>query len=153
MIIIKWLLLLLTNWNWVFDMITDSDIKEITECFVEVVNKTDELGSIAKSYKDDRSLAMQIAGTKIDTGFIIDDGKLRMLKLVDKPTVRVVMDKNVYWDILNSSNSGLARAKIFTCIFTEESIKVYPPPGVGGGMLHIENIVQIFDIIAKQVMG
>lgn len=134
-------------------MITDDDIKEITECFVEIVNNTGELEAITKKYNGERSLAIQIAGTKINTGFIIDDSKLRMLKTVDKPTVEVTMDKNTYWEILNSTNSGLARAKIFTCVFTEESIKVSPPPGASGGMLHIENVVQIFDIIAKQVMG
>ncbi|MBU0847150.1 hypothetical protein KKH23_08160, partial [Patescibacteria group bacterium] len=71
----------------------------------------------------------------------------------DEPTIKVTMDKNTYWDILNSTNSGLARAKIFTGVFTEESIMVSPLPGIGGGMLHIENVIQIFDIIAKQVMG
>lgn len=134
-------------------MITDEDIKEITECFVEIVNNTGELEEITKNYNDERSLAIKIAGSEISTGFIIDNRKLRMLETVDKPTVEVVMDKNTYWDILNSTNSGLARAKIFTCVFTEESIMVTPPPGANGGMLHIENVVQIFDIIAKQVMG
>ena len=133
-------------------MITDDDITEITECFVEIVNKTGELKTITQNYKDERSLAIQITGTKINTGFIIDDGKLRMLENVDKPTVKVAMNKNTYWDILNSTDSGLARAKIFTCIFTEESIAVSPPPGLDGGMLHIENVVNIFNIIAKQVM-
>lgn len=135
-------------------MITDDDIKEITECFVEIVNKTGELETITRSYKDKRSLAIQIVGTMISTGFIIDDGKLRMLNDgVDKPTIKVTMDKNTYWGVLNSTNSGLARAKIFTGVFTEESIMVSPLPGIGGGMLHIENVIQIFDIIAKQVMG
>lgn len=134
-------------------MITDNDINELTECFVEIVNKTGELETITQSYKDKRSLAIQIVGTKINTGFIIDDGELRMLDGVDKPTIKVTMDKNTYWDILNSPSSGLARAKIFTCVFTEESITVSPPPGIGGGMLHIENVVKIFSIIAKQAMG
>lgn len=133
-------------------MIADDDIMEITKCFVEIVNKTGELKTITQNYKDERSLAIQIAGTKINTGFIIDDGKLRMLEKVDKPTLTVTMDKNTYWDILNSTDPGSTRAKIFTCIFTEESIVVSPPPGLGGGMLHIENVVNIFDIIAKQVM-
>jgi len=134
-------------------MITDNDINQITECFVEIVNKTGELEAIAQSYNDKRSLGVQITGTKINTGFFIDNGKIRMLNGVDKPTVKVTMDKNTYWDILNSKSSGLARAKIFTCVFTEESITVVPPPGIGGGMLHVENVVKIFGIIAKQVMG
>lgn len=134
-------------------MITDADIQEITECFVGIVNKTGELGKITSKYKDERSLAIQIIGTEGNTGFIVKDGKLRMLEGIDNPTVIVNMDKNTYWSVLNSKSSGSARAKIFTCIFTEESIKVTPPPGANGGMLHIENVVQIFDIIAKQIMG
>jgi len=133
-------------------MITDDDLKEITECFVEIVNKTGELETIAQNYTD-HSLAIQITGAKVNAGFIIDNGKLRLLDVVDKPTIKVTMDKNTYWDILNSKSSGLARAKIFTCVFTEESITVSPPPGIGGGMLHVENVVKIFGIIAKQVMG
>lgn len=133
-------------------MITDDDIKDITKCFVEIVNKTGELETITKSYKGERSLSVQITGTKINTGFIIDSEKLRMLEKIDKPTIEITMDKNTYWDILNSTDPGLARVKIFTCIFTEESITVSPPPGLGGGMVHIENVINVFDIIAKQVM-
>jgi len=59
----------------------------------------------------------------------------------------------MYWNIINSESSGIARARIFTAIFTEESITVDPPPGVSGGALHIENVIKVFTYIAKTVMG
>lgn len=134
-------------------MITDEDIRDVTEAFVQISNKTGQLSDIMKDYQDKRSLAIKIIGSRYKTGFIFKDGKIRMLSDLDTPTVTVSMDKDMYWNIINSESSGIARARIFTAIFTEETIYVDPPPGVSGGALHIENVIKVFNSIAKTVMG
>ena len=134
-------------------MITDEDIRDVTEAFVQIANKTGMLEDIMKDYQDKRSLAIKIMGSRFKTGFIFKDGKIRMLSDLDTPTVTVSMDKDMYWNIINSESSGIARARIFTAVFTEESIIVEPPPGVSGGALHIENVIKVFNSISKTVMG
>lgn len=134
-------------------MITDEDIRDVTDAFVQIANKTGMLDEVMKDYRDKRSLAIRIAGSRYKTGFIFKDGKIKMLSDIDTPTVTVSMDKDMYWTIINSENSGIARARIFTAIFTEESIIVEPPPGMAGGALHIENVIKVFNSIAKTAMG
>lgn len=134
-------------------MITDEDIRDVTEAFVQIANKTGMLEDIMKDYQDKRSLAIKIMGSRFKTGFIFKDGRIRMLSDLDTPTVTVTMDKDMYWNIINSESSGIARARIFTAVFTEESIIVDPPPGVSGGALHIENVIKVFNSISKTVMG
>lgn len=134
-------------------MITDEDIRDVTEAFVQIANKTGMLEDIMKDYQDKRSLAIKILGSRFKTGFIFKDGRIRMLSDLDTPTVTVSMDKDMYWNIINSESSGIARARIFTAVFTEESIIVDPPPGVSGGALHIENVIKVFNSISKTVMG
>ncbi|MFH0904239.1 MAG: hypothetical protein V1854_03515 [Methanobacteriota archaeon] len=134
-------------------MITDEDIRDVTEAFVQIANKTGMLEDIMKDYQDKRSLAIKIMGSRFKTGFIFKDGRIRMLSDIDTPTVTVSMDKDMYWNIINSESSGIARARIFTAVFTEESIIVDPPPGVSGGALHIENVIKVFNSISKTVMG
>lgn len=134
-------------------MIADEDIRDVTEAFVQIANKTGMLEDIMKDYQDKRSLAIRIMGSRFKTGFIFKEGRIRMLSDLDTPTVTVTMDKEMYWNIINSESSGIARARIFTAIFTEESVTVDPPPGVSGGALHIENVIKVFTYIAKTVMG
>jgi len=134
-------------------MIADEDIRDVTEAFVQIANKTGMLENIMKDYQDKRSLAIRIMGSRFKTGFIFKEGRIRMLSDLDTPTVTVTMDKEMYWNIINSESSGIARARIFTAIFTEESVTVDPPPGVSGGALHIENVIKVFTYIAKTVMG
>lgn len=134
-------------------MIADEDIRDVTEAFVQIANKTGMLEDIMKDYQDKRSLAIRIMGSRFKTGFIFKEGRIRMLTDLDTPTVTVTMDKEMYWNIINSESSGIARARIFTAIFTEESVTVDPPPGVSGGALHIENVIKVFNSIAKTVMG
>jgi len=134
-------------------MIADEDIRDVTEAFVQIANKTGMLEDIMKDYQDKRSLAIRIMGSRFKTGFIFKEGRIRMLSDLDTPTVTVMMDKEMYWNIINSESSGIARARIFTAIFTEESVTVDPPPGVSGGALHIENVIKVFTYIAKTVMG
>uniref|UniRef100_A0A6M3M6I3 Uncharacterized protein n=1 Tax=viral metagenome TaxID=1070528 RepID=A0A6M3M6I3_9ZZZZ len=134
-------------------MITDEDIRDVTEAFVQIANKTGMLEEVMSDYQDKRSLAIKIMGSRFKTGFIFKDGRIRMLSDLDTPTVAVSMDKDMYWNIINSESSGIARARIFTAVFTEESIIVEPPPGVSGGALHIENVIKVFNSISKTVMG
>lgn len=134
-------------------MIMDEDIRDVTEAFVQIANKTGMLEDIMKDYQDKRSLAIKIMGSRFKTGFIFKEGRIRMLSDLDTPTVTVSMDKEMYWNIINSESSGIARARIFTAVFTEESIIVDPPPGVSGGALHIENVIKVFNSISKTVMG
>ena len=134
-------------------MITDEDIRDVTEAFVQIANKTGMLEDLMKDYQDKRSLAIKIMGSRFKTGFIFKEGRIRMLSDLDTPTVTVTMDKDMYWNIINSESSGIARARIFTAVFTEESIIVDPPPGVSGGALHIENVIKVFNSISKTVMG
>lgn len=134
-------------------MIMDEDIRDVTEAFVQIANKTGMLEEIMRDYQDKRSLAIKILGSRFKTGFIFKDGRIRMLSDLDTPTVTVSMDKDMYWNIINSESSGIARARIFTAVFTEESIIVDPPPGVSGGALHIENVIKVFNSISKTVMG
>jgi len=134
-------------------MITDEDIRDVTDAFVTIANKTGTLDDVMKDYQDKRSMAIKISGSRFKTGFIFKDGRLRMLSDLDTPTVTVTMDKERYWNIINAESAGLARAMIYTAIFTEESIIVDPPPGVSGGALHIENVIKVFNSIAKTVMG
>ena len=134
-------------------MITDEDIRDVTEAFVQIANKTGMLEEVMSDYQDKRSLAIKIMGSRFKTGFIFKDGRIRMLSDLDTPTVTVTMDKDMYWNIINSESSGIARARIFTAVFTEESIIVEPPPGVSGGALHIENVIKVFNSISKTVMG
>jgi hypothetical protein len=131
----------------------DEDIRDVTEAFVQIANKTGMLEEIMRDYQDKRSLAIKILGSRFKTGFIFKDGRIRMLSDLDTPTVTVSMDKDMYWNIINSESSGIARARIFTAVFTEESIIVDPPPGVSGGALHIENVIKVFNSISKTVMG
>lgn len=133
--------------------ITDVYIRGVTESFVQIANDTGMLDDIMKDYKDKRSLAIRINDCMLNTGFIFKDGKIRMLSGLDTPTVTVTMNKIMFYNIINSESSGIARARIFTAIFTEESILVDPSPGLSGGALHIENVIKVFTFIAKTVIG
>ncbi|MDD5420481.1 MAG: hypothetical protein PHV57_11635, partial [Methanomicrobiaceae archaeon] len=71
--------------------ITDQAIQEVTEAFVEIANLDGSLEAIFESYKDSRSLAIEVADSRFKTGFIMQDGKIRMLSSLDKPTVKIAM--------------------------------------------------------------
>jgi len=133
-------------------MIQDSDIKRLTELFVEIGNRDGGLNRIFEQYRDSRSLAIRITDSKYQTGFIFRDGRIHLLTVLDKPTVTISMDKLTYWNIATASTVQEARARIFAGVFTNETIRIDPPPGIGGGVLHVQNLVRIFTQIAKVVM-
>lgn len=133
--------------------ITDRDIQDVTEAFVNISNDTGALDDVIKQYDGQKSLAVKIIGSKFKSGFIIKNGTLRMLSELDKPTIALTMDKEKYWDIINSESSGIARAKLMVSVYTEESVVFDPPPGTDGGQLLMENFVKVFSALANTVMG
>lgn len=134
-------------------MISDEDVLEITQAFVQIANEGGGLNQIVEQYRFNRSLAIRVLGTRIRTGFIIKDGKIQMLSDLDHPTVTVTLDKTTYWDIINSKDAKLARAKIYAAVFTEEGITMEPPPGTQGGALHLQNVMAVFSKLSQLVMG
>ena len=134
-------------------MIKDEDIKDITECFVELVNGSDDLKGLMADYSHDRTLAIKIIGTQFETGFIMDGDKIRMLTKVDSPTVTATMDRNLYWNILNAATANIAEVLLMKGIYTDEVITLIPPPGIDGGAVHLMNIVKIFKLITEKVIG
>ena len=132
--------------------ITDQAIQEVTEMFVEIANLDGSIEAIFESYKDNRSLAIEVADSRFKTGFIMQAGKIRMLSSLDKPTVKIAMLKPTYWAIINAGSVAESRAMIYRGVFTDESILFDPPPGVDGGMLHLENLMQVFSFIAEKVV-
>ncbi len=94
-----------------------------------------------------------MAGSRFKTGFIVQGGRIRMLSDLDTPTVRIMMSKPTYWAIINANSATEARAMIYRGVFSDESILFDPPPGIDAGMLHLENVMQIFSYIAEKVMG
>lgn len=133
-------------------MITDEDIRKITEAFITIANQTGKFDELVAQCKD-RSLGIRIIGTRLRTGFVVGDGQFRILGSIDKPTVLVTMDKDTFWDIINAESPGLSRAKIYLGVFTEESINFEPPPGTQGGALHMENLIKLFSLLSEAVIG
>lgn len=133
-------------------MIGDEDIRQVTEAFVSIANKTGVLESVISDCRG-HSLAFRIVGSRFKTGFIVNDGKIRMLSELDKPEVTVTIDKETYWDVINSESSGLARAKFYLGVYTEESIVFDPPPGTRGGALQMENVIKVLSAVSECVMG
>lgn len=134
-------------------MISDEDIRQVTEAFVVIANKTGMLEDVIADCQG-HSLAFRIIGSRFKTGFIvINDGKIRMLSELDKPEVTVTMDKETYWDVINSENAGLAKARFYLGVYTEESIVFEPPPGTQGGALQMENVIKVLSAVSECVMG
>lgn len=134
-------------------MIEDSDILEITTCFVDLVNSSPELKGLMVDYSNQRTLAVRIINTNFETGFIMDGDMIRLLTKVDKPTVTATMDRNLYWQILNAKSASLAEMMLMKGVYTDEAITLQPPPGIGGGAIHLVNIVKIFKLITQTVIG
>lgn len=133
--------------------VTDKDIEEVIGCFVDVANETGVLGEIAKQYSEQRSLAIRIEGSSVKTGFILKDGRIANLREADKPTVLTTINRNVFWKIINTEDPRVAKMMIYNAVFCDENIKMTPPPGIGGGALHLENLILIFEQITRVIGG
>lgn len=135
--------------------ISDTDIKTIIESFVDIANKNHALDDLMAVYSaaSNRTLGVRILGSAFHSGFIFKDGVVQTMESLDRPTLLVEMDKGTFWNIINSESAGAAKMRVYAGIFAEESVHVYPPPGVEGGLLHLENVIRIFGEIAKLVMG
>lgn len=129
-------------------MITDDDIKEITELFIEVANDTDALNEVIDEYKE-RSLALKIHDSAYKTGFILQSGKIRSLRTLDRPTCLITTDKNTFWKIINQDDPDLQRLLIYTAFLTEKSLSFQTEDG--DIQIHSENIIKIFSEISEMV--
>lgn len=127
-------------------MITDDDIKEITELFIEVANDTGALSEVMDEYKE-RSLALKIHDSAYKTGFIFQNGKIRALRSLDRPTCLVTTDKNTFWKIINQDDPDLQRLQIYTAFLTEKSLSFRTDDG--DIQIHSENLIKIFSNIAE----
>jgi len=127
-------------------MITDEDIKEITELFIEVANDTGALSEVMDEYKE-RSLALKIHDSAYKTGFILQNGKIRSLRSLDRPTCLVTCDKNTFWKIINQDDHELQRLLIYTAFLTERSLSFQTEDG--DVQIHSENLIKIFTKIAE----
>jgi len=127
-------------------MITDEDIKEITELFIEVANDTDALSEVMDEYME-RSLALKIHDSAYKTGFILQNGKIRSLRTLDRPTCLVTTDKNTFWKIINQDDHDLQRLLIYTAFLTEKSLSFQTEDG--DIQIHSENLIKIFSKIAE----
>ncbi len=127
-------------------MITDDDIKEITELFIEVANDTNALSDVMDEYGE-RSLALKIHDSAYKTGFIFQNNKLRSLRTLDRPTCLVTTDKNTFWKIVNQDDPELQRLLIYTAFLTERSLSLHSEDG--DIQIHSENLIKIFSNIAE----
>lgn len=135
-------------------MISDADIKTVTTAFVEIANGTGILEAVTGQYNTgNRSLGIRIVGgSKFKTGFMVVDGKIKMMGLLDQPTVMATIEKTTFWNIINAPDSDIARMMIYTAMYTEQTIEMEPPVG-SGAELHFENILKIFAAVASEVMS
>jgi hypothetical protein len=133
--------------------VTDSDIAAVIGCFIDVANTTGALKGITEQYKDNRSLGLMIEGSAVKTGFILQNGEIAYLKGDDRPTVLVILDRNTFWRVINTESAPMAKSLIYQAVFLEETLKMVPPPGIGGGALHLTNLVTIFEQIHKVIGG
>lgn len=127
-------------------MISDEDIQEILKLFIEVANGTNALDDIISDYTD-RSLGIQIYDSKYSAGILFDQGKLRSLKTLDRPTCIVTTDKNTFWKVINIGDPELQRLAIYTAFFTERTLDLNSPDG--DIQIHSENLIKIFSKIAE----
>lgn len=127
-------------------MITDEDLKEVTELFIGVANETGALDEVIAEYVD-RSLAISIHDSAYTTGLLFKGGKIRSLKTLDRPTCLVTTDKNTFWKIINEDDPELQRLLIYTAFLTERSLAFQTTDG--DIQIHSENLIKIFSRIAE----
>ncbi len=151
-------------------MITDDDIKEIIDLFISVANDTDALSEVMDEYKE-RSLALKIHDSAYKTGFMLQNGKIRSLRTLDRPTCLMTTDKDTFWKIINVEPNDvekpedknlpeeqriyqiqkrldeLRRLIIYTAFLTEKSLTLQTDDG--DIQIHSENLIKIFTKITE----
>lgn len=135
-------------------MISDRDIKDVVNAFVDIANSTGVLTSVASQYDTGgRSLGIRIVGnSKFKTGIIIEDNTIKSMRMMDEPTVTATIEKITFWNIINAPTAEVARTAIYTSMYTEQTIDLDPPIGKGAE-LHFENIIKIFNAVANEVIN
>lgn len=153
-------------------MITDEDVKEVTELFIAVANGTDALSEVMSEYRE-KSLALKIHDSAYKTGFIVQDGKIRALRTLDRPTCLVETDKDTFWKIINVKEKDVERPEdkkltkearkrviqqrlaelrrllIYTAFLTEHRLSFQTEDG--DIQIHSENLIKIFSNIAEML--
>lgn len=135
------------------DDIPDEYIREITELFIDIANAGGVVDEILSQYAGDKSLAVEIIGSNVSTGFIIQDGAIRIISDVDNPALTMTMPKHVYWNILQSDSADEAQMKIYSAVFAERTIRLTPSVGTERGLLNFENVAKLFRIASELVYG
>lgn len=151
-------------------MITDDDVKEVIELFIEVANDKGALGDVLSEYKE-KSLALLIHDSAYKTGFMLQNGKLRAFRTLDRPTCLITTDKGTFWKIINLKESDVVRPEdkhltakdrkrviqerlaelrrllIYTAFLTEHRLSFQTEDG--DIHIHSENLIKIFSNIAE----
>lgn len=135
------------------ETITDKNIRDVVAAFVEIANLTGALDQVTTQYPTGgRSLAIKVVGkSKFTTGFVMRDGRIDQMRDGDTATVTATFEKTTFWKVINSQSAEVAKITLQTALFTEQTISMDPPIG-SGAELHFENILKIFDAVAKVVM-
>ncbi|NIA10048.1 MAG: hypothetical protein GWP10_10050 [Nitrospiraceae bacterium] len=127
-------------------MITDDDIDEVVKLFIEVANGTDILKNVMDDYKN-RSLGIRIYDSAYNTGFILQQGRIRAIRKLDMPTCIVTLDKATFWKVLNIDDPDLQRIAIYTAYYTERTLSLNSQDG--DVQIHAENLIKIFTKISE----
>ncbi len=127
-------------------MISDQDMDELVGLFVDVANRTGVLSDVTNDYQR-RSLGITIYDSSYNTGLMISNGKIAMLRTLDRPTCVVSIDKKTFWRLLNVNDIELQRIAIYKAFYTERSLNLASSDG--DTQIHAENLIKIFTNITR----
>jgi len=127
-------------------MITDKNMDDLVKIFVDVANRTDALDEVTDDYRN-RSLGIKIHDSSYHTGLMVQNGKINMLRTLDRPTCLVTVDKDTFWKLLNIDDLELQRIAIYKAFYTERRLEI--SSGDGDIQIHAENLIKIFTKIAE----
>ncbi len=127
-------------------MITDKNMDDLIKMFVDVANSTNALDEVTDNYQN-RSLGIKIHNSPYHTGLMVQNGKIAMLRTLDRPTCLVTVDKELFWKLLNMHDLELQRIAIYKAFYTERRLDI--SSGDGDIQIHAENLIKIFTNIAE----
>lgn len=127
-------------------MITDQDMDEMVKLFIEVANSTGALSDVTDDYQS-RSLAIKIYDSAYNTGLMVSQGRIAMLRTLDRPTCTVSIDKETFWRLLNIGDNELQKIAIYKAFYTERTLNLASSDG--DTQIHAENLIKIFTNITK----
>jgi len=127
-------------------MISDQDMDELVRLFVGVANDTGALSEVTDDYQN-RSLAIKIYDSAYNTGLMVSQGKINMLRTLDRPTCVVSIDKETFWRLLNINDNDVQRIAIYKAFYTERTLNLSSSDG--DTQIHAENLIKIFTNITR----